>query len=85
MVKPLDTLVADAAMPRPISPDYFTIGAEHHWVENFHHVHEFDALGPLYVARILAKAQKVQKEGQSEDTELTENQNQLVVIEREEV
>jgi len=59
MVEPFDTLVADAAVARPVSSDDFAVRTQHHWIENLHHLHEGHALGALDKAWVLAQTPHV--------------------------
>ena len=72
-------------MSWPISSNNFAVGAEHHWVKYFHHVHKFDPFGTLEVAWILAKAPQVKQQCQTKQSELDINENELVIVEREKV
>ena len=60
VVKPLHTLVTDAAVARSIRSDAFTICTEHHRVKNFHHVQERNSFGALDIPGVFTQAPCVQ-------------------------
>ena len=60
VIKALHTLIADATVTGAICANDFTVGAEKHWIKNFHHFHEGDSFGALKIPRILTEGGQMQ-------------------------
>ena len=68
MVEPLYTLVADAAVTRPLSPYDLAVGTQKDRVEVLKHGEEWDIVWLLKVAWILKGADHEEQEGHSDET-----------------
>lgn len=84
MVEPLHASVADAAVTGAVCPHGLAVGAEEHWVENFHELLEVDISARLEIARIPAQRHLVRDEHDRAEAHLRVHEPQPVLIEGEE-